>query len=32
VTDRPKNVNWVHNVDADAFYDLLVERLARFDT
>jgi purine nucleosidase len=32
VTDRPKNVNWVYKVDADAFYDLLAERLALFDT
>jgi purine nucleosidase len=31
VTDRPKNTNWIHAVDSDAFYDLLVERLARFD-
>ncbi len=30
VTDRPKNSNWIHAVDADAFYDLLVERLSRF--
>ncbi len=30
VTDRPKNSNWIHAVDADAFYDLLVERLGRF--
>ncbi len=30
VTDRPVNVHWVHGVDADGFYDLLVERLARF--
>jgi purine nucleosidase len=31
VTDRPKNTNWIHSVDADAFYDLLTSRLARFD-
>ena len=31
VTDRPKNVNWIHAVDADAFYELLTSRLARFD-
>ncbi len=31
VTDRPKNTNWIHAVDADAFYDLLTSRLARFD-
>jgi purine nucleosidase len=30
VTDRPHNVNWIHAVDADGFYDLLSERLARF--
>ena len=30
VTDRPHNVDWACEVDADGFYDLLVERLARF--
>ena len=30
VTDRPPNVEWAHAVDADGFYELLVERLARF--
>ena len=30
VTDRPVNVNWIYDVDADGFYDLLIERLARF--
>jgi purine nucleosidase len=30
VTDRPVNVHWVHSVDADGFYELLVERLARY--
>ena len=30
VTDRPHNVHWAYEVDADGFYDLLVERLARF--
>ena len=30
VTDRPHNVRWAHEVDADGFYALLVERLARF--
>ena len=30
VTDRPINVHWVYHVDADGFYDLLIERLARF--
>lgn len=30
VTDRPKNTNWIHTVDADAFYELLTSRLARY--
>ena len=30
VTDRPLNTNWIHSVDADGFYDLLIERFARF--
>ncbi len=30
VTDRPPNVDWAWEVDAAAFYDLLVERLGRF--
>jgi purine nucleosidase len=30
VTDRPINTTWIHSVDADGFYDLLVERLARY--
>lgn len=30
VTDRPPNVDWAYEVDADGFYDLLVERLGRF--
>jgi purine nucleosidase len=30
VTDRPHNVTWMHAVDADGFYDLLVERLERY--
>ena len=30
VTDRPHNVEWTHAVDAERFYDLLVERLAWF--
>lgn len=29
VTDRPKNVNWLYRVDADGFFDLLIERLRR---
>ncbi|MFP6681495.1 MAG: nucleoside hydrolase [Gammaproteobacteria bacterium] len=31
VTDRPKNINWVHAVNADGFYDLLFESLGRFE-
>jgi purine nucleosidase len=30
VTDRPRNVDWAYEVDADGFYELLTERLARF--
>lgn len=30
VTDRPHNVEWIHSVDADGFYELLTSRLARF--
>ncbi len=30
VTERPVNTNWIHRVDADGFYALLVERLARY--
>ncbi len=30
VTDRPPNAYWGYAVDADGFYDLLTERLARF--
>ncbi len=30
VTDRPHNVSWAYEVDADGFYDLLTERLGRF--
>jgi purine nucleosidase len=29
ITDRPKNVHFLREVDADAFYGLLTERLAR---
>ena len=32
VTVRPKNATWIHTVDADGFYDLLVERLSRFSS
>jgi len=27
VTDRPKNANWLYQVDADGFFALLIERL-----
>jgi len=30
VTERPVNVHWVYGVDADGFYDLLIERLATY--
>ncbi len=30
VTKDVKNVHWVYSVDADGFYDLLIERLGRF--
>jgi purine nucleosidase len=30
ISGRPKNATWMHIVDAEGFYDLLVERLARF--
>jgi purine nucleosidase len=30
VTDKPRNVNWAYDVDADGFYALLTERLGRF--
>ena len=30
VTDRPHNVDWAYTIDADGFYDLLVERVSRF--
>lgn len=30
VTDRPRNANWAYEVDADGFYELLTERLARY--
>jgi purine nucleosidase len=31
VTERPRNVHWMHDVDADGFYDLLIERLSRYN-
>lgn len=30
VSGRPVNAQWVHTVDSEAFYDLLVDRLARY--
>ena len=30
VTDKPRNVHWVYEVDADGFYELLTTRLDRF--
>ncbi len=30
VTDKPINTTWIYSVDTDGFYDLLVERLARY--
>lgn len=30
VTDRPKNVNWAYEIDADGFFALLTDRLGRF--
>ncbi|MBT8135751.1 MAG: nucleoside hydrolase [Gammaproteobacteria bacterium] len=30
VTDRPINATWIHHADADAFYDLLADRLSRY--
>jgi len=29
VTRRPKNVNWLHRIDADGYFELLVERLSQ---
>jgi purine nucleosidase len=29
MTDRPRNAHWIRRIDSDAFFDLLVERLAR---
>jgi purine nucleosidase len=31
VTSRHSNVNWLYHIDADGFFDLLIERLARYD-
>ena len=30
VTDKPRNVHWAWDVDADGFYELLTQRLGRF--
>jgi purine nucleosidase len=32
VTDRPRNVHFVREVDDDAFFALLVERIGRLGT
>lgn len=31
VTSRQQNVNWLYHIDADGFFDLLIERLSRYD-
>ena len=31
VTDRPHNVRWAHDVNAEGFYELLTGRIARFE-
>jgi purine nucleosidase len=31
VTGRTPNVNWLHRVDADGFFSLLIERLGRYE-
>lgn len=30
ITDRPKNTEWATKVDVEGFYDLLIDRLARY--
>jgi purine nucleosidase len=30
ISGREVNATWIHSVDADGFYDLLIERLGRF--
>ena len=30
VTDRPHNIDWAYEIDADDFYQLLIDRLDRF--
>ncbi len=30
VTNKPRNTNWIYEVDAEGFFDLLVSRLSRF--
>lgn len=32
VTDRAANVAWIHQVDADGLFDLLIDRLHRYDS
>ena len=29
VTGKPRNANWLHAIDADGFFELLVERIGR---
>jgi purine nucleosidase len=31
VSGRPENVNWLHSVDADGFFELLLDRLGRYE-
>ena len=31
ISGRPKNVTWLYHVDADGFYKLLTDRLARYE-
>jgi len=31
VTDRPRNANWLYHVDADGFFELLNQRLSRYE-
>ncbi|MDX1460287.1 MAG: nucleoside hydrolase [Xanthomonadales bacterium] len=31
VTDRPRNATWLYRIDPEGFFDLLLDRLARYD-
>ena len=31
VTDRPPNANWLYRVDSAGFFELLIERLGRYE-